>query len=227
MFSHNGKIWYQTTGSPGSQICTIEWQHMYFWGASADYSDDANFQIQLCEGTNAINIIYGNAFESGHYSRNAQIGLRGIANTDYNLIDDQGGTLQWNAVTASTTGGNNLTKLWGISNTNEPGPGLTYTWTPPATSCPPLTIGEIKNENSVSLYPNPFRESTTISVQGENVNGKKTISVFDVTGKEIIVASFEGSTYVISKNSLAEGMYLFLVKNEKEETIGKGKLLVK
>ncbi len=227
MYSNAGRIWYQTIGTPGSRICTVEWQHMYFWGAAGDYSDDANFQIQLFEGTNVINIVYGNSFETNHYSRMAQVGLRGVDNTDYNLIDDAVGTLQWNAVTATTTGGNTLRKTWGINNTNEPGLGLTYTWTPPITSCTPLAIGEIKNENFVSVFPNPFSESTTISVQGGNVSGKKTISILDITGKEIITVPMEGNTYTVSKNSLAEGMYLFFVKNEKDELIGNGKLIVK
>ena len=162
MYSHAGKVWYQTSGVPGSQICTIEWQHMYFWGAVSDYSDDANFQIQLCEGSNVINIIYGYAFETNHYNRYAQIGLRGVANTDYNLINDAGYTLQWSAVTATTTGGNTLKKIWGINNTNEPGLGLTYTWTPPPTSCTTLPI-ELLSFNATLNEGNALLDWSTAS----------------------------------------------------------------
>lgn len=212
MYSGLGKIWYQTTGSPGSRVCTVEWQHMYFWGASADYSDDANFQIQLFEGTNVINIVYGYAFESGHYTRYPQVGIRGDSNNDYNLIDDAGGTLQWNAVTATTTGGNTLSKTWGISNTNEPATGLTYVWTPPSTSCVTTSVFNVKRHNpSINMYPNPVGSNATLQYYS-NDESPITVNIVDILGRTINSCTMSNvkigeNNFSINTSGLIPGIY--------------------
>jgi len=64
---------YQTTGSPGSRICTIEWVGIQDFNSSSTSS--YNFQIQLFETSNNIAFIYGTMVHGGPGTRSFSVGL--------------------------------------------------------------------------------------------------------------------------------------------------------
>ncbi|MBK7112544.1 MAG: hypothetical protein IPH60_08895 [Flavobacteriales bacterium] len=116
-----GGVFVQTTGAPGSQICTIEWlNYQPQWNGAAE---SMNMQIRLYETTNVVEIVYGSSVRS--VSRTGQVGLRGSsASTDFN---NRTTTTNWAATTAGGTSAATMT----FSTSAFPAVGQTYTWTPP------------------------------------------------------------------------------------------------
>jgi len=70
-----GTVLYQTTGVPGSQVCTVQWNVSAFTSGTPRF---LHFQVKLYEGTNVIEFIYGTP-DGGtvtNASESASIGLR-------------------------------------------------------------------------------------------------------------------------------------------------------
>jgi len=81
----NGRILYQTTGTPGSQVMTIQWTDMPSYTTA---TQKINFQIKLYEGTNVIEFHYGNILAGApSTSESASIGIEGGLGGYGNFID--------------------------------------------------------------------------------------------------------------------------------------------
>jgi len=73
--------------------------------------------------------------------------------------------------------------------------------------------GEIANAASISLYPNPAKESVTISFNNMDDDAIADITISDVTGKMIYAASATGTLTTIQLDSkVASGLYFVTVK---------------
>ena len=71
-------------------------------------------------------------------------------------------------------------------------------------------------KNRISIYPNPA--SDFISVKGiENA----TVTVFDMTGKELITSNNCNETTKININNLSRGVYFVCVENEGDKTVAR------
>ena len=67
-------------------------------------------------------------------------------------------------------------------------------------------ISENTNTNSqITISPNPFTSSTTISFNEEQKN--TTIKIMDVMSREIKTIHFSGKEYVIEKGEMSKGIY--------------------
>jgi hypothetical protein len=117
----SGSILRSTTGPSGSRVHTIQFKGFrpFSSGANSNYQE---FQIKLFEGTNVVQVVYGNHTNSA--SSTGQVGLRGSANTDFN---NRATTTNWSATTAGGANGSTCT----VSSTVLPASGLTFIWTPP------------------------------------------------------------------------------------------------
>lgn len=114
-----GAEYYQTIGNSPNRIFIYEWKNMDVY---ADGNTFLNFQLQLFETSNVVQIVYDTMTPST-ISYLVQVGLSGaIPSSDYN---DRTTTNNWLATTA---GGYlaDCTFATGI----VPSVGLTYTWTP-------------------------------------------------------------------------------------------------
>jgi len=85
-------------------------------------------------------------------------------------------------------------------------------------------INEIKNKESISIYPNPLSVSATIKL---NVKSDKIFfRIFDVNGKllreDLIINS---DTYTFYRNNLSCGMYFYQIVSN-NEFIGNGKFII-
>lgn len=78
-------IVYRTTGTPGSQVFTIQWNSItYFTGATQRIS----FQLKLYEGTNVIEFHYGTVVPGTvSASESASIGIEGATGGNGNYLD--------------------------------------------------------------------------------------------------------------------------------------------
>lgn len=69
--------------------------------------------------------------------------------------------------------------------------------------------------NSLQVYPNPFSEQVAIDIEGEG-----QIVISDLTGKVVLTSALSGPTS-INTTQLKRGVYLYLIKSEGIEKVGK------
>jgi hypothetical protein len=82
------------------------------------------------------------------------------------------------------------------------------------------------SETGVTIYPNPFHESATLSVHKTAPLQNATFTLYDITGKIVLqMVNLTSTTISIDRNTLESGVYFYtLVDNGVE--IGSGKLIV-
>ncbi len=91
-----GTIEYVTIGTAPNRVLVVQWKNYGVFGMQYCH---LNFQIRLIEGTNCIQIYYGNNGVSGS-GMAFYVGLIGNTTADYNL---RNGTSNWTMCNASTT----------------------------------------------------------------------------------------------------------------------------
>lgn len=99
---------YFTSGSPGTQVCTIQWKNVKdkLQASVAGLWDTINFQIKLYEGTNVIEYVYGKwtSTVSVSAARFSAVGIVGksmtTANQNLHLV--KGSTVAWSGTVAVT-----------------------------------------------------------------------------------------------------------------------------
>ncbi len=90
-----------------------------------------------------------------------------------------------------------------------------------------LAIDELKVENGkVNIYPNPFSNTTTISVESSKYKVESYLELFDLTGQKLKQVEFSGNTYTLSAEGLTKGMYFIRVRDESGSVIGTSKIVV-
>ena len=78
-----------------------------------------------------------------------------------------------------------------------------------------------EDKDWIRIFPNPVNDVLNISLP-ENINGKATISILDILGKEIQKTSFAAvSELSISTTSLASGIYFIKLKLDAEVYVKK------
>ncbi len=141
--TYTGQISWDSLGTAPNRRIVFEWKA--FRPTQTSSTTDAylfDFQIILEETTNKVSVCYGGllgyAVGSTLYTGGAQIGLRGITNSDYNNRANSLST----AFTSSAAGTSNLSnQVFNTSTTlaGMPSSGLTYSWTP-ASCLSPLNV---------------------------------------------------------------------------------------
>lgn len=87
-------------------------------------------------------------------------------------------------------------------------------------------INELEEEVTVSVFPNPMFESSTI--QTTFSSSKKMIlrfELFDLTGKKVRSVVLKNADYKLERDELSSGTYLYSVLSE-NKIIAKGKLII-
>jgi hypothetical protein len=122
-----GTLTYQTSGTVGNQVLTIEWLNVK-WRLTAT-APVVSFQVKLYEATGAVQFVYRQ--EAGTVTTGtASIGITGTGTGAGNYLSlNNSGT----APTVSST-----TETTGIST--KPATGQTYTFTPPVAPAAPSTF---------------------------------------------------------------------------------------
>jgi len=115
------EIRYETAGTAPNRVMTIQWKDAKRYGSS--YADEnLNFQIKLYETSNKVEFVYGACTGSAYASPvHPQVGLRGLANTDF---FNRTTTTNWSASTAGVTN----TDVMTLTSAVKPATGLTYTY---------------------------------------------------------------------------------------------------
>ena len=82
-------------------------------------------------------------------------------------------------------------------------------------------------KGKVKIAPNPFSESTTITLP-ENTKGGGVFQLYDIAGKLVKEVFTDGPEQLtISRDALNSGMYIYVLKNNKTGIVDKGKMVIK
>ena len=87
-----------------------------------------------------------------------------------------------------------------------------------------LGVQEINNNLNLSLFPNPFSNSSTLQLSSPVINA--TLTIYDMLGKKIQqMKNLNGKEIIIQRESMKAGMYFFRIE-DKSGVVGKGKMIV-
>ena len=81
------------------------------------------------------------------------------------------------------------------------------------------------NSTLVTVYPNPFKESTTIEITNSRImNG--TLKLFDNLGRKVYsIVINNKSQIILERNNLPPGIYFYAIENE-QKYVASGKLVI-
>ncbi|WP_339889506.1 GEVED domain-containing protein [uncultured Flavobacterium sp.] len=120
----NATVRSEVIGTSPNRIYVCQWSSAYRYAVGS--GENLNAQVRLYEGTNKVEIVYGDFITTNTTSATGtvQVGLRGSATTDWNnrsTSTDWDGTIAGTANSAACSG----------TTTVKPAIGKTLTWTPP------------------------------------------------------------------------------------------------
>jgi len=103
-------------------------------------------------------------------------------------------------------------------------PTLTCTITDcnPVTVQCPVGVADLLDEQSISIYPNPFSSSTTLHSDNDLTNA--TLTVYNCFGQQVKSLVISHSPLVIERGNLASGLYF--IRLTEENKIYTGKLVI-
>jgi len=87
--------------------------------------------------------------------------------------------------------------------------------------CSPVGVDEMNGENSFSIYPNPFYESTII---GNAAFKNAELSVYDLMGQEVWNSKNISFPYVFLRGNMNSGIYFYRIKKD-EVNVYSGKMI--
>ncbi|MBC7411103.1 MAG: T9SS type A sorting domain-containing protein [Bacteroidia bacterium] len=196
----NGKISHVTLGVAPNRTIVVEWTNFRpAYTTSTTNAYVQSFQIHLQETTNVISIVYS----SGAYligsttisGTNAQVGLRGTSNADFNNRFNATSTL-FTASTKGTVNTNAQSYNTTVATPGMPSSGLTYTWTPAVACSGTPTAGTITSSNTLPCPNTAFSFSLSGNTQAIGIHTAWQIStngtIFTATGDTSISVTNTG-----------------------------------
>jgi hypothetical protein len=118
----------------------------------------------------------------------------------------------------SPTGFNAFTYGLGLYNAYAYHLGYDYDATP-------VGLNEPDQGFNSTVYPNPFSESTTIHIQYPGELKNAVLAVYSVDGKKVMEQLFNGNTVEITRELLANGLYMYKV-HEQGVAISVGRFVI-
>jgi hypothetical protein len=86
-------------------------------------------------------------------------------------------------------------------------------------------LAQLSPDQQVSVYPNPFRNSCTLSFVNPS-NEKYAFSLVDVTGRIVMQKEINSSKTIIDRNNIESGIYMYQLTNLDRTKTFKGKIVV-
>ena len=92
--------------------------------------------------------------------------------------------------------------------------------------CKSTSTSEVKqNQNSVTVYPNPFSNSTTFTIDDASQGNQSELRIFNVLGVEVMSKTIIESSTTINTSKLPSGMYVFKVIGS-DNSIHSGRMIL-
>ncbi|MBP6732577.1 MAG: T9SS type A sorting domain-containing protein, partial [Chitinophagales bacterium] len=86
-----------------------------------------------------------------------------------------------------------------------------------------LSVADLENGKvAITLMPNPFKEFTTIKIDGENTAYE--LKMFDMLGQQIYQDRTTNNLFSIQRQTLAAGVYMYQITKQ-GKVIGQGKMI--
>lgn len=85
----------------------------------------------------------------------------------------------------------------------------------------PVGLSEVKYPIGVSVYPNPFSISTTIEVNGAADHSTYILNLMDQLGRQVLTESSTNGKFLVNKQDLPTGFYVYEVSTEGWSNQGK------
>lgn len=82
-----------------------------------------------------------------------------------------------------------------------------------------------KDISNIKVYPNPFEKQSTIEIIGKTYHHLE-LRIYDLTGKLVQQQSSTGNQFIIQRQQLEAGMYLYQLEGD-QELLNTGKLIVR
>lgn len=136
------EISYATIGTAPNRTFVVQWKNVLRKNQDGNW----NFQIRLQESSNKISFVYGTCTTTSSTILNAQVGLRGASNTDFNNRS-LGSNVAWLNNTNAGGANNSIVRT---RTSALPASGTTFVWTP---YCTP----NFTNTDKPRLYINSFQ----------------------------------------------------------------------
>lgn len=153
----SSEIRMEVLGSSPNSTMVVQWSNYKKYNQTGD---SYNFQLRLCQTTNAVEVVYGSFVNNGIAST-VQVGLRGQNLSDYN-------NRFVNAINiwSISAKGNAVNALASVDNALLPTNGLTFRWEP----APVCTGSPSANNVLASLTTICPNGSSTLSLAGTYTN---------------------------------------------------------
>ncbi|MCP4441562.1 MAG: T9SS type A sorting domain-containing protein [Aureispira sp.] len=76
----------------------------------------------------------------------------------------------------------------------------------------------------VKVYPNPFKEQTTLEVEGGEYQ-QLEVAIYDITGKEVMQYQSKQNSIIIQRKNLPQGIYSYQLRGD-QQLIHTGKFII-
>ncbi|HEY5122755.1 MAG TPA: T9SS type A sorting domain-containing protein [Ignavibacteria bacterium] len=103
--------------------------------------------------------------------------------------------------------------LSGVDNTNT----ATHTWTATNKITSNITgVNELSNEETISVYPNPFFSETTL--QSDKIFKDATLAVYNSCGQQVKqIKNISGRTIILHRDNLPSGLYFIRLTQDNKK----------
>ncbi len=183
---NGGSLRVETIGSAPNRTCVIQWANYRVFAGT----DIFNFQIRLIETTNIVQVVYG-PWPTLNSTSNAQVGLRGATNADFNNRS----VIAPNVWASSVAGAINTANCAWNTTGLKPNDGQVYEWIPPVpcTTPPPsdavASVTNVCGGASVNLSLSTSYTNSGISYQWQSSSTGTAGSFANITGTNASVSS--------------------------------------
>ncbi len=89
----------------------------------------------------------------------------------------------------------------------------------------PLGLRNMRGAMNVSVHPNPFEESTILSFTN-TTHDKFTLALYDLTGNLVRTMTGSDAQFLIAKDGLSAGVYMYKLTNQNTKLSAQGKISV-
>ncbi|HXB13663.1 MAG TPA: ice-binding family protein, partial [Bacteroidia bacterium] len=86
------------------------------------------------------------------------------------------------------------------------------------------SLNAVNSEQTVTVYPNPFNNSTTIVLNGASPMDKAEFRLYNLLGEEVASTSINNQETILETSKLPSGVYFYQVVNN-DKLIQSGKLI--
>lgn len=213
---------YKVEGASPQKVAKFEWKNAGFYGeygASGTLNDSVNFQVWLYEGTNDVEVHFGNSSIQASYQDifTFEKPLFGFVSN----LDNNAETFDWLYYVSGTSPAKvDSIDMAGLLTSTSLGYG---TWPSEGTvfkfSNAVDGIEGVQLNDYASVYPTVFNDHLFVEITKNDFTG--TISLLDMNGKTVIEKKANMGKNVLSSSDIANGNYILNIQSKGESVFYK------